>query len=108
MQKIVYAGDEYVTGDAIADAVLAYGRALGEEERAQIVEIPVRDEDGSTAIAKFLIGPASQIVAMAVSGYGAELEDVELVERLRRLTKAVESPTGMPLEEPERIETEFD
>ena len=70
MQMIMYAGEEFVTGDAIADALLAYGRALGQEERAEIVEIPVREDDGSTATAKFLIGPASQIVAKDVTVSG--------------------------------------
>lgn len=101
MQKIIYAGDEYLTGDAIAEALLAYSRALGDDDRAEIVEIPVREDDGSIVEAKFLIGPASQLVAKAVPGAGPELEDPELVLRLRQLTRGVEAPTGEPLEVPE-------
>lgn len=95
---IIYAGDEYLTGDEIADALLAYSRALGEDERAEIVGIPVRNEDGSVVTARFLIGPASQIVTKAVPGGGPELQDPELVHRLRQLTQGVEAPTGAPLE----------
>ncbi|AKV85562.1 hypothetical protein SOM10_02685 [Microbacterium sp. CFBP9023] len=98
MQKIIYAGDEYLTGDAIADALLAYSRALGDDERAEIVEIPVRENDGGTAVAKFLIGPASQIVSKEAAGEGPEIEDPELVERLRQRTRSIESPTSQPLE----------
>lgn len=94
MQIIMYGGDEFLTGDEIADALLAYGRALGDEERAEIVEIPVREEDGSVVSAKFLIGPASQIVSKTVTGRGEELEDQELVVHLQDLTRGVESPTG--------------
>lgn len=98
MQMIMYAGEEFVTGDAIADALLAYGRALGQEERAEIVEIPVREDDGSVTTAKFLIGPASQIVAKDVSVPGEEILDEELVERLELLTRHLESPVGHPLD----------
>lgn len=98
MQIIMYAGNEYLTGDKIADALLAYSRALGDDEHAEIIGIPVRDDDGSIATAKFLIGPASQIVAQTVNGRGPELEDAELVARLQRLTHSVESPTAQPLD----------
>jgi hypothetical protein len=98
MQTIIYAGDEYLTGDKIADALLAYSRALGEDERAEIVEIPVREDDGSIATAKFLIGPASQIVTKTVSGHGPELEDPELVLRLWELTRGVQAPSGEALD----------
>lgn len=95
---IMYAGDEYLTGDDIADALLDYGRALGDDVRAEIIEIPVREKDGSVVVAKFLIGPASQIVAKAVDGHGPEIEDPVLLQRLKRLTRGIESPTGDPLE----------
>lgn len=98
MQTIIYAGDEYLTGDDIADALLAYSRALGDDERAEVVEIPVRSEDGSVITAKFLIGPASQIVSKTAIGEGPEIEDAELVARLRQLTQGLESPTSQPLE----------
>lgn len=101
MQTIMYGGDEYLTGDAIADAVLDYSRALGEENHARIVEIPVQEQDGSVAMAKFLIGPASQIVAKATPGDGPELQDPELVNQLRELTRNVESPKSLPLEMPD-------
>lgn len=101
MQTIIYGGDTYLTGDDIADALLAYGRALGEEERAELVEIPVQEPDGAVVTAKFLIGPASQIVAKEVPGGGPELEDPELVDRLRTLTRGVESPMAAPVEMPD-------
>ncbi|WP_372468896.1 hypothetical protein ACCO44_05975 [Microbacterium maritypicum] len=107
MQSILYGGEEFLTGDDIADALLAYGRALGDEERAEIIEIPVREQDGTVVSAKFLIGPASQIVAKAISGSGPELEDPELVRRLQALTRAVESPSGPPLDAPEGPEYEL-
>lgn len=97
----MYGGEEYLTGDDIADALLAYGRALGEDDHAEIVEIPVREPDGSIVSAKFLVGPASQIVAKAVSDRGPEIEDRELVLHLQELTRGVESPSGQLLEMPD-------
>ena len=97
MRIIIYAGDEYLTGDDIADALLQYSRALGDDDRAEIIEIPVRNENGEAVSAKFLIGPASQIVTEAVDAPGPELVDTELVERLRRLTASIEKPTSSPL-----------
>lgn len=94
MHKIIYAGEEYLTGDAIAEALLSYSRALGDDERAAIIEIPIREEDGTVAQAKFLIGPASQIVTIAAVDASDELEDAELVRRLQELTRGVESPTA--------------
>jgi hypothetical protein len=92
MQMIMYAGSEYLTGDEIASALLYYCRALGDEVRAEIVEIPVREDDDTTVTATFLIGPASQIVTKTVNGRGPELEDPELVARLRDLTRGTVSP----------------
>jgi hypothetical protein len=108
MRSIVYGGDEFLTGDDIADALLNYSRALGDEDRAEIIEIPVREPDGTVVSAKFLIGPASQIVAKAISGDGPELEDPELVRRLQELTRGVESPSGQPLDAPEGPDYEID
>lgn len=108
MQKIMYAGGEFLTGDEIADALLGYSRALGDENRAEIVEIPVVDSNGAVETARFLIGPASQIVARTVSGYENELEDQDLVRRLNRLTLGTESPTGEPFEARERAAHDFD
>jgi hypothetical protein len=107
MRSIQYGGDQFLTGDDIADALLAYGRALGDDERAEIIEIPVREQDGTVVSAKFLIGPASQIVAKAVSSSGPEVEDPELVRHLQALTRGVESPSGPPLDPPASLDYEL-
>ena len=108
MQMIIYAGGKYLTGDEIAHALLRYSRALGDEDRAEIVEIPVQGPGGSVETASFLIGPASQIVTQSVSGYEKELEDPDVVARLNRLTRGTEAPTGELLDETERNTHDFD
>ncbi len=97
---IMYAGGEFLTGDDIADALLEYSRALGEEDQAQLVQIPVREPDGSQTTARFLIGPASQIVAKAVPSVD-ELVDKEVVARLRRLTRGLSYPEASAVDEQE-------
>jgi hypothetical protein len=102
MQKIVYAGGEFLTGDEIATALLEYSRALGQEDTAQIVEIPIVEQDGSRGTAKFLIGPASQIVIKSARTGFEELTDHDVVERLRSLARRVHFPEASTLDEPEQ------
>jgi hypothetical protein len=103
MQVIVYAGGEYMTGDEIATALLEYSRALGQEDTAQIVEIPIIADDGSRAEAKFLIGPASQIVTKSVRTGLDELVDPDVVARLRRLARGLSYPEASRSDEPDSV-----
>jgi len=86
---IIYAGGEYVTGDAIALALMYYSRGLADEGAAETVEIPILSQDGSPVMATFLVGPSSQIVAKDVDSEYDELVDSETVARLQRLTDAL-------------------
>jgi hypothetical protein len=63
VKKLMYAGTEILTGDDIAQALLALAGALAQTGDADTVEIPVLDADGSRTTALVLVGPASQIVA---------------------------------------------
>lgn len=84
MKLIHYAGDELITGDAIADAVLDYAAALARTEGSVTLQIPVRLPDGRQSEAKLLIGPASQLVALTSESEFAEIVDDELVAGIRR------------------------
>jgi hypothetical protein len=83
---IKYAGEELMTGDAIAEALLKYSEALAESGSASTVEIPTILDDGSRSTAKVLVGPASQIVAKPVESSFEELRDAEVVSRLSAMT----------------------
>ena len=102
MQIILYAGGQFVTGNEIAFALLEFSRALGEEDTAQIVDIPILEEDGSSGTAKFLIGPASQIVSKSFRTGFEELVDAEVVDRLRRLARTVSFPEASEFDARER------
>ncbi|NYF17357.1 hypothetical protein HDC37_002185 [Microbacterium sp. AK009] len=87
MKVIVYAGSEFLTGDDLATALLEYSESLGAAHAAHIVEIPVREPDGSTVGATFLVGPASQIVVKDAPLSGAELSAPDVVAQLQSLTR---------------------
>jgi hypothetical protein len=86
MKVIIYAGGEYTTGDEIAESLLAYSKALADEDTAETVEIPILNEDGSVGAATFLVGPSSQIVAKDAIGDFEELLDPDAVAALNRRT----------------------
>jgi len=88
MKKLAYAGTEVITGDEIAIAVLRYCEALAEADAAEVVEIPVLAPDGSRVSATFVVGPASQMIAVDVATDGPEIVDPEVVARLVARTRA--------------------
>lgn len=98
MKLVIYAGEQYLTGDEIAHALVDYGQALAETGTAESITVPIREADGSDGTAVFLVGPASQIVVKSVTSGQPELVDDQTVElikaRIRRLrpTTAGEVP----------------
>ena len=87
MQRIYYAGDRFLTGTEIANALVSYAAALAQRGTAGAIEIPVHHEDdGRTGVVNFLLGPASQIVTEEVEAVDYdEVHNDELVQRLRGL-----------------------
>ncbi|MDR6970108.1 hypothetical protein [Leifsonia shinshuensis] len=86
MRRIVYAGTAFYTGDALAEALLEYSRALARRDIADTVFVPGRTAQGDVGPVEVLIGPASQIVSEPADEVGPDLEDDEMVARLRQLT----------------------
>jgi hypothetical protein len=88
MKVIVYAGAELLTGDDIAIGVLRYCEALAGSVVAEVIEIPVREADGSLGLATLLVGPSSQMVARNVKSELEEVVDLEVMRQLQERTKA--------------------
>ncbi|MGN6428805.1 MAG: hypothetical protein ACTHMF_18475 [Leifsonia sp.] len=103
MRRIVYAGGTLYTGDAIAEALLDYARALARNGTADTVFVPAHsgEGEGDPGSIELLIGPASQLVSEPVDLAGRELTDEALVERLRSLTAALEPrrPEALPADD---------
>lgn len=88
MKCIIYAGTELVTGDEIAIGVLRYCEALAGSIVAEIIEIPVREPDGSLSTATLLVGPASEMVLKNVASEWEEIVDPAVMHRLTERTRA--------------------
>ncbi|MDO8384168.1 MAG: hypothetical protein Q7T17_14465 [Microbacterium sp.] len=91
MKVISYAGGDYLTGDDIAIALLELSRGLANAEASQTVEIPILQNDGSRGTATFLVGPASQIVAVDTKSEFDELVDEDAVAHLKQVQTALNS-----------------
>jgi cytosine/adenosine deaminase-related metal-dependent hydrolase len=89
MKYVIYGEHRILTGDAIANAALAYAAVLGEHGTTDIVEIPTSDQSGMAAVAEVLLGPASQIMLEPAPDDELEPEDEQLVAELQRRTAEV-------------------
>jgi hypothetical protein len=85
---IVYAGAELLTGDDIAIGVLRYCEALAGSVVAEIIEIPVREADGTLGVATLLVGPSSQMVVKNVTSEWEDVVDLDVMRRLAERTRA--------------------
>ncbi|MDX2375429.1 hypothetical protein M4I32_01260 [Microbacterium sp. LRZ72] len=95
MHRITYAGDWFVTGSAIAHALLDYAQALSQAEASATIEVPTREADGSIGRSEVLIGPASQLAAHEEDMDGDEVIDEALTERMHRKAERLRH-YGMP------------
>ena len=110
MKTIHYAADEFVTGNDIADALVRLAEALAQHETSLAVDVPVRVTGGTVVPVSFLLGPASQLVAVpAVDGFD-EVVDAELVEWMTRQAANIGRTAAHPVDEsyPIRPSDEFD
>ena len=89
MKTIHYAGDELLTGDEIADAVVEYAAALARGESSAALSIPTMDDRGEVVQVSMLLGPASQLIVTPATGDERELRDELLVARIDRDTRGL-------------------
>lgn len=96
MDKITYAGESFLTGSAIAHALLDYAQALAQTASSAMVPIPTVDDMGQRVQSEILLGPASQILSTNVTTDLPELDDAELVARLSKAAERlrVEGPAA--------------
>jgi hypothetical protein len=82
MKNIHYAGDVLMTGDALADAVVKYAETLAQNNTSAAIDVPIVTEDGVATSASFLLGPASQLVAVPVPSEFPDPVDEALLARI--------------------------
>lgn len=66
-QVIRYGGDDYLTADAVAEAVLDYAVALGGRGLMGVAELPVWLGDGSVGTARLVVGKDLPIATASVA-----------------------------------------
>ena len=96
MKRVFYAGSSFLTGNAIADALVSYTEFLVEDRSTDYVDIPVRHADGCEGRAWFLLGPDRDLFAQPEFSPWYEVEDYELVSRLRQRSSSLPIPTSGP------------
>ena len=87
MKKISNAAGSYLTGTAIADAIMEYATALWNQRRVAFVDIPFVNGQGVIERAQFLIGWANQIATVSARAIGSELREPETEQNLRKEAK---------------------
>jgi hypothetical protein len=92
MKRIYYASGSVLTGDRMADAIVAYASALAQREISDTIDIPVSLPNGTEARAQLLIGPASQLVVVPEADARDVAEDDETIAELSMRARALSSP----------------
>jgi hypothetical protein len=97
--KITYAGESFLTTDAVADGLLDFVAALGERHEAESVAIPAITKDGKSVFVRLVVGPASELISVPVDSTLAEPDTSDFVSELLKRTQALSSPR--PVVDPE-------
>jgi hypothetical protein len=92
MKSVTYAGLTFSTADAIADALLELAAALGQNERAETIEIPVVEDDGNTSTVQLVIGPASQFISRPITSPYDDPQGDGIVDQLEKRTRLLDLP----------------
>ena len=89
MERIYYAGSSFLTGNAIAQALINYAKFLVAHRSTASVDIPIRHGDGTNGRASFLLGPTSELVSQTEYSASGEIEDDLLVARLQKRSAGI-------------------
>src|ERR1700712_2488449 len=89
MKLLSLAGSSYLTGTAIADAVLTSGLVLARRREMDLVCIPFRDGDDLREV-EFTIGWMCDVVGISSISPGDELLDSDALTRVRAMAGVAE------------------
>ncbi|GAB3605735.1 hypothetical protein GCM10027413_11440 [Conyzicola nivalis] len=95
MKQVTYAGTSFITGTAIADSLLSLVAALGASSDSASVHVPALDTDDEVGSVDLVIGPASEVVAVAFKTDVPELIDEAAVDSLDQQTRALSRPQAV-------------
>lgn len=95
MQRILYAGHDFYTGNEIAAAVLDYACLLAEAGIYAMIDVPTTAGDGGPTRARLLLGPSLPIATESIQGPAAELIDQPALDGLLGAAKRLRSPAAV-------------
>ena len=84
MKYLLYGNSRVMTGDAIADAVIAYSVVLAQNSTTDHVDVPMIDQYGVASSAGILLGPAIAVMTEPAPDDELEAEDDAFVAELHR------------------------
>ncbi len=103
MFRLHYAGDSVLISSTVGSALMRYARALADAQAADVVSVPIVDEEGHMVKAEFLLGPSSQLYTTPVADVAEMGSDPAVVDELnlrgRRLRPSAQfapEATGHP------------
>jgi hypothetical protein len=98
MKTLHYTGGSVVMADDVAEALIQYARELAATQASDVLVVPVVDANGDLGTAEFLIGPASQL--LAVPAEGAESgRDQDVIDDIDRRARLLRPPTAIARDE---------
>ena len=93
MQRVHFcSGAVFETGDAIADSVMGYARAVATMHKHAVLVLPIRLPPEERGTVTLLLNETSQLSAQSVTTTRAELVDDDFVQHLDDLTTALMAP----------------
>ena len=99
MKRLYYSSGTVLLGDRTAEAVLDYASALAKRETSDAVEVPIVTERGHRGVARLLLGPASQLMAVSDPEASSEVDDEDVLAMLRLRIEGLLRPKGQPIDE---------
>lgn len=97
-----YTGGSVVMADDVAESLIQYARALAGTQASDVLYVPVVTEQGALTTAEFLIGPASQLLAVPLEGVDELGRDQDVIDdidkRTRMLRPSVATTSEVPID----------
>jgi hypothetical protein len=87
MMTMHYTGGSVVMADDVAESLIQYARALAGTQESDVLYVPVVTEQGTLAKAEFLVGPASQLLAVPLEGVAEQGRDQDVIDDIDKRTR---------------------
>jgi hypothetical protein len=102
-----YTGGSVLMADDVCEALIQYARVLAASQASDVLIVPVVDESGELATAEFLIGPASQLLAVPADSAQERGRDQDVIDDIEQRTRLLDSPVAVARDSVEAA-TDFD